>query len=74
MPNGGAIDRDLLLPGRASTRSLPAMRLYTEEQFGPIIPVVPFEDIEQPMQYIIESNYGQQVSLFGKRSRYDWPA
>ena len=42
------------------------MRLYTEEQFGPLIPVVPFNDIEEPMRYIIESNYGQQVSLFGK--------
>ena len=42
------------------------MRVYTEEQFGPVIPVLPFDEIEEPMRYIIESNYGQQVSLFGK--------
>lgn len=42
------------------------MRLYTEEQFGPIVPVVPFDDINMPIQYIIESSYGQQASIFGK--------
>jgi glyceraldehyde-3-phosphate dehydrogenase (NADP+) len=42
-----------------------AMRVYSEEQFGPVIPVVPFNDIQEPIRYIIDSNYGQQVSLFG---------
>ncbi len=42
------------------------MRLYHEEQFGPVIPVVPYEDIEEPIRYLIDSDYGQQVSLFGK--------
>lgn len=41
------------------------MKLYSEEQFGPVIPVTPFEDIETPIQYIVGSHYGQQVSLFG---------
>ena len=40
------------------------MILYREEQFGPIIPVVPFDDIEEPIQYLIESTHGQQVSIF----------
>lgn len=42
----------------------PAMKLYREEQFGPVIPVVPFDDIEEPIQYIISSDHGQQVSIF----------
>ena len=42
------------------------MRVFQEEQFGPVIPVVPFSDIEQPLDDMAESNYGQQVSLFGK--------
>jgi glyceraldehyde-3-phosphate dehydrogenase (NADP+) len=43
----------------------PQMRLYTEEQFGPVVAVTPFEDIEEPIRYIIESSYGQQMSIFG---------
>ena len=40
------------------------MKLYTEEQFGPVIPVVPFDDLEETIQYLIESTHGQQVSIF----------
>ena len=41
------------------------MRLYHEEQFGPIVPVVPFDDESEPLNYVIESKYGQQASVFG---------
>ena len=41
------------------------MRLYDEEQFGPIIPIISFKDISEPIQYIVTSNFGQQVSIFG---------
>ncbi|WP_316835192.1 NADP-dependent glyceraldehyde-3-phosphate dehydrogenase [Pedobacter nutrimenti] len=40
------------------------MKLYTEEQFGPVIPVVPFHDLEETIEYLIESTHGQQVSIF----------
>ncbi len=40
------------------------MKLYREEQFGPLIPVVPFDEIDEPIQYLIDSTHGQQVSLF----------
>lgn len=42
------------------------MRVFQEEQFGPVIPVVTFKNIEEPLDDMAESNYGQQVSLFGK--------
>jgi glyceraldehyde-3-phosphate dehydrogenase (NADP+) len=44
----------------------PDMRVYQEEQFGPVIPVVSFREIDEPLDDIASSNYGQQVSLFGK--------
>lgn len=44
------------------------MRIYHEEQFGPVIPVRTFKDIEEPLDYIVHSNYGQQVSIFGENS------
>ena len=40
------------------------MRVYHEEQFGPVVPIVPFRDLETPIRYIIESRYGQQLSIF----------
>lgn len=40
------------------------MRLYHEEQFGPIVPVVPYDDWEEVLQYLIDAKYGQQVSVF----------
>ncbi len=42
------------------------MRVYQEEQFGPVIPVLSFTEIEEPLDDMADSNYGQQVSLFGK--------
>ena len=44
----------------------PAMRLYSEEQFGPVVPVVPYDDIREPIDYVVASNYGQQASIFGR--------
>lgn len=44
------------------------MRLYKEEQFGPIIPILSFTNIEEPLDDMAESNYGQQVSVFGKNT------
>src|SRR5690606_12308545 len=40
------------------------MKLYREEQFGPVIPVIPFDDLEEPIEYLLESPHGQQVSIF----------
>jgi glyceraldehyde-3-phosphate dehydrogenase (NADP+) len=42
------------------------MRVFEEEQFGPVIPIVPFNDIKEPLDDMAASNYGQQVSLFGQ--------
>ena len=41
------------------------MKLFREEQFGPLIPVMPFDDIETALDYVITSEHGQQVSIFG---------
>ena len=41
------------------------MRVFEEEQFGPVIPVLSFKDIQEPLNDMAESNYGQQVSVFG---------
>lgn len=43
-----------------------SMRIYSEEQFGPVIPIIPFDDIREAIKYVMNSNFGQQISIFGK--------
>jgi glyceraldehyde-3-phosphate dehydrogenase (NADP+) len=45
------------------------MRVYTEEQFGPVVPIVPYKNIEEVINYVVQSNFGQQLSIFGTNSR-----
>ncbi len=64
-PNGGEFDSTLFTPAVLFPVN-EKMQLYSEEQFGPLIPIVPYDNIEEPIKYIVESKYGQQVSIFGK--------
>ena len=45
------------------------MDLYHEEQFGPVIPIISYKDINEPLEAMAVSDYGQQVSLFGRDVR-----
>jgi glyceraldehyde-3-phosphate dehydrogenase (NADP+) len=45
------------------------MDVYSEEQFGPVIPIVPFDEVEEPIRYVVNSNFGQQVSIFGNDTK-----
>ena len=45
------------------------MKVFHEEQFGPVIPIVPFEKEEEAIHYVVNSNFGQQVSIFGSDSK-----
>ena len=61
---GGTVCQTLMSPAVVYPVR-PGMRLYSEEQFGPVVPIAAFADIDEPMNYVIQSDYGQQVSLFG---------
>jgi glyceraldehyde-3-phosphate dehydrogenase (NADP+) len=65
--NGGEIVESFVNPALLYPVNA-TMRVYHEEQFGPVVPVVAFNEIEEPISYMVESNYGQQISLFGKDS------
>ena len=45
------------------------MKIYREEQFGPIVPIVSYKNIDEVINYIVQSNFGQQLSIFGKDSK-----
>eukprot|EP00815_Leptocylindrus_aporus_P011001 CAMPEP_0116074754 /NCGR_PEP_ID=MMETSP0322-20121206/16205_1 /TAXON_ID=163516 /ORGANISM="Leptocylindrus danicus var. apora, Strain B651" /LENGTH=585 /DNA_ID=CAMNT_0003564637 /DNA_START=39 /DNA_END=1796 /DNA_ORIENTATION=- len=61
-----------LVGGESSTLMVPtilanvneSMRIFDEEQFGPISPIVPYDDIETIRAYAREGKYGQQVAIF----------
>ena len=63
--DGGATVRGTFFYPAVVFPTSPASRLYREEQFGPVVPVLAFDSVEEPIRYVAESNYGQQLSLFG---------
>jgi glyceraldehyde-3-phosphate dehydrogenase (NADP+) len=63
-PGGGATHGSFFFPAVLYPVA-ETMRVYHEEQFGPVIPVLPFKDIQTPIRYIIDSPYGQQAAIFG---------
>jgi glyceraldehyde-3-phosphate dehydrogenase (NADP+) len=66
-PGGGETNRSFFFPAILYDVSKD-MRIYKEEQFGPVIPVVSYKVINEPLDYVINSNYGQQASIFGRDS------
>ena len=62
--SGGLINNTFFFPAVLYPVT-PDMRVFSEEQFGPVIPIVPFSNIEEPIETIINSKYGSQCSIFG---------
>lgn len=66
--HGGAFEKTFFYPAVLYPVN-DSMRVYYEEQFGPVVPVLSFKDISEPLSYIEDSNYGQQASIFGNDSK-----
>ena len=45
------------------------MRVCQVEQFGPVLPIVPFEDDQVVIDWVTACPYGQQAALFGRDPR-----
>lgn len=41
------------------------MRIWSEEQFGPVTPVAIYSDVQEPIDWVSQSEYGLQCALFG---------
>ncbi len=65
--NGGATRETFFYPAVLYPANRD-MRIYNEEQFGPVVPVVPYNDTSEVIDYVINSNFGQQLSIFGQDS------
>ncbi len=64
MPDAGPLGDTFFRPSVLCPVT-PDMRLYHEEQFGPIAPVAVFDDPAEALRAVAASDYGQQASLFG---------
>jgi glyceraldehyde-3-phosphate dehydrogenase (NADP+) len=67
--NAGGVAHETFYRPAVVHRVTPAARLYTEEQFGPVVPIATFERDDEIDAFMRASNYGQQVSIFGKEPR-----
>jgi acyl-CoA reductase-like NAD-dependent aldehyde dehydrogenase len=55
---GGFLDPSLV------TNVQPGMRLFEEEQFGPVLPVRYYSSLDEVQKEIVQSPFGMQISLF----------
>lgn len=63
-PGGGTACESLFFPAVVYPVA-PDTSLYREEQFGPVIPVCSYRDEREFFEFVANSNFGQQASLFG---------
>jgi len=57
------IDRTFVAP-TVIYPAKPDMRVYLEEQFGPVVPIASFKKKSEIFDYFAKSPYGQQASVF----------
>jgi len=66
--NGGYTEESFVMPSviyPVDNR----MRLFHEEQFGPVVPVVRFSSIDEPITYQVNASHGMQVSIFSNDAK-----
>jgi len=66
-PGGGEVFQTFFSPALVFPVNS-SMKLWKEEQFGPVVPIVSFHDLSEPLEYVTSSDYGQQLSIFGKNA------
>jgi glyceraldehyde-3-phosphate dehydrogenase (NADP+) len=66
---GGTVDHSYVYPAVLFPVDS-TMRVYHEEQFGPVVPILSFKNISEPIDYMVESNFGQQVSIFSTDDKH----
>lgn len=59
---GGLVRPAVVFPVTSS------MRLWHEEQFGPVIPIAVYSDIEEVYEYLRTTPFGQQAAVFTTQS------
>ncbi len=63
--DGGTSHHQLMVPAVLGNVSA-NMRVMHEEQFGPIVPIVTYTIPQEPIDRVMNSAYGQQLSIFSQ--------
>jgi glyceraldehyde-3-phosphate dehydrogenase (NADP+) len=63
--HGGKLKGNIFFPAILANVPLNS-RAAVEEQFGPVIPLAEYENFQEIEDYIINSPYGNQASVFGR--------
>jgi acyl-CoA reductase-like NAD-dependent aldehyde dehydrogenase len=63
-PDGGKTDLTFFHPAVVYPVT-DKMELWRKEQFGPIVPIAPFDDPREILDYLVDSPHGQQAAIFG---------
>ncbi|MDD3267680.1 MAG: aldehyde dehydrogenase family protein [Syntrophomonadaceae bacterium] len=71
-PGGGFVEDNLFHPAVLYPVSKD-MKIHQLEQFGPLIPVSSFSGMDELVDYLVNSDYGQQASLFTASPQYAAP-
>ncbi len=69
---GGLVEDKLFYPAVLYPVSKD-MKIHQVEQFGPLIPVSSFSGMDELVDYLVNSDYGQQASLFTSSPEYAAP-
>jgi glyceraldehyde-3-phosphate dehydrogenase (NADP+) len=62
---GGVAVENLLFPTVMDGVAL-STALAKEEQFGPVVPIVEYQSLAELENYLVDSPFGMQASIFGK--------
>jgi glyceraldehyde-3-phosphate dehydrogenase (NADP+) len=63
---GGVKDGNLMTPAIVTGVTVD-MRLWHEEQFGPVVPIAVYSDVSEVVSYINTTSYGQQAAIFSMK-------
>jgi benzaldehyde dehydrogenase (NAD) len=62
----GAITPGTILPAAIVDHVTPAMRIYAEESFGPVVTVVRVSGVDEAVRVANDTEYGLAASVFGR--------
>jgi glyceraldehyde-3-phosphate dehydrogenase (NADP+) len=66
MNQGGGVFHETLYRPAVVFPVTPEASLYYIEQFGPVVPICSYNDEQEFLDFVTTSNFGQQLSIFGK--------